>query len=514
MPFPSNVGETDLKYLRLKGALNVPSSAVRAKLWECYFQLVHPNLPILDRDQVMRCLSPGTNRQKISLLLFHCVMLTAQLFLDVHQNGGTNPASFKTMFDRARMLFNLGWETDPHTLLQSALLLSHYPQSSPTMSRGPHYWVSQAVSLAYAIGLHRSPTEGSLSPREQSLRKQLWWSMYIRERLVTTDCGLPSIIREDTYDMPMLALKDFESAPLWPSDDDSSTFTSQDTIDQKRHSGVIFIEKAKIALIIGRLVPISILEYGYEEQPLERTWPRIQSKPVSLAQLDEIRRDLNLWAKQLPLEILCIQTKVSDAEGPAPNIIFNLNHSMLFILYHLVTNHLASLHWLQAALPSRNAPEEAITALWAATRPIINLVDDLIDDNMMGYFQLIGPSLIRPLLLCKMLNRIPTRMYPILETERIPLLVEKIGKSDRFYTCALCFLEMANKVSPNASTPERCENDVSASRGSPTQPNVFDALLDDYAFPSYSIYDISTFEQIFESWDSLMTKASTLGIPS
>ncbi|KAI7969243.1 hypothetical protein EIK77_002258 [Talaromyces pinophilus] len=441
-------------------------------------------------------------------------MLTAQLFLDVHENSCTNPVPLKIMFDRARMLFDLGWETDPLTLLQSALLLSHYPQSSPTMSRGPHYWVSQAVSLAYAIGLHQGPTGMSLSPREQSLRKQLWWSLYIRERLVTTDCGLPSMIREDTYDVPMLALKDFESAPLWPGDDDSSAFTSQDTIDQKRHSVVIFIEKAKIALIIGRLVPISILEYGNEEQSLESTWPRIRSKPVSLSQLDEIRRDLNRWAKQLPLEILCIQTKVSDAKIPAANIIFNLNHSMLFILYHRVTNHLASLHWAQAALPSRNAPEHAITALWAATRPIINLVDGLIDDNMLGYFQLIGPSLIRPLLLCKMLNRAPTRMYPILETERIPFLVEKIGRNDPFYTSALYFLQIANKDSPNASSSERCENDVSASPLSPPQPNVFDALLDDFAFPSYSIYDISMFEQIFESWEDLMSKASTLGMPS
>jgi hypothetical protein len=74
MPFPSNVGEADLKYLRLKGALNVPSSAVRAKLWECYFQLVHPILPILDRDQIIALSFPGyqsTEDQSITIPLCH-----------------------------------------------------------------------------------------------------------------------------------------------------------------------------------------------------------------------------------------------------------------------------------------------------------------------------------------------------------------------------------------------------------------------------------------------------------
>ncbi|KAL2846379.1 fungal-specific transcription factor domain-containing protein [Aspergillus pseudoustus] len=496
-PIPSHIADADLRYFWLKGALNLPSTDA-CKLWDSYFQLVHPNLPILDRDRIMPCLSTGNGRHTISLLLFHCVMLVAQIFLDAYDNRCTNPAALQIMFDRARVLFDLGWETDRLTLLQSAILLSHYPTTTSTASKGPDYWISQAVSFAYALGLHRDPAETSRSPRDRSLRKQLWWSLYIRERLLHLDWGLPWIIWESAYDVPMLGPEDFESASLWPSDEDCSRHcTSQHTIDDQRLLVMTLIEKAKIARIIGRLVPISMGDSESIEHERQAKWLCRPIGAPTLRQVKAIMRDLYRWVRELPLEVICIQAGTPTTQRTVRSIMLDLNCSLLFCLYYLVTYHLTSLRWLQLATPSGTAPEDAIKALWAATRPIIHAVDRLMDDKLLGCFQLIGPSLIRPLLLCKILNnQAPPWMYPVLEIERIPLLVEEIGKNDRFFTWARSFPHIGilkdDPSNCNTSTSEACEVDVAGLCASLMGPNIFDVVLSELASPSAgSEYSVS-----------------------
>ncbi|KAL2848865.1 hypothetical protein BJY01DRAFT_246089 [Aspergillus pseudoustus] len=458
----------------------------------------------------MSSLALATVRQTISLLLFHCVMLIAQLFLDIHENCNTDPATLHAMFERACLLFDLGWETDELTLLQSALLLSHYPLSSMA-ARGPTYWLSQAVSFAYALGLHQGFTETSFCAREQSLRKQLWWSVYIRERLLTLDYDQPWMIWENAYDVPMLAVEDFDSGSLLPSDHDCSPLTSQyTTYQQQRQLALVFIEKAKAATIIGRLLPISIGDCGAGEQKDQCPLPRIQIRAPARAQLDQIDRDINSWAGQLPLGIRCDKPRVRGTKADARKIIFDLNHCMLFTLYYLVTSHLAALRWLEEASPSSFAPKHAIQALWAATRPLMNLADGLLDDNLLGYFQIIGPSLIRPLLVCKMLNnRAPPWMYPILEVERIPLLIGKIGWGDPFYAHAVLSLHIGDEDPSSSSVSDTCQTAAKDdSISTPTPPNIVDAVLGGFALPSDPSPSISSFEQVFASWGVSTTTTS------
>jgi hypothetical protein len=67
-----------------KGALSVPFPALREALWKAYVLSVHPFTPLLDLHSFDRILRQGSGaNEKMSLLLFHAVMLTGMRSVDI-----------------------------------------------------------------------------------------------------------------------------------------------------------------------------------------------------------------------------------------------------------------------------------------------------------------------------------------------------------------------------------------------------------------------------------------------
>ena len=89
---------------------------------------------------------------------------------------------------------------------------------TPGDAKGGWHWIGIATSLAFTLGLHRKIDAIALDPGERRLRRRIWWSCYIRDRMFALVLNRPWRIRDGEYDTPMLTLADFEINEA-PSDD-------------------------------------------------------------------------------------------------------------------------------------------------------------------------------------------------------------------------------------------------------------------------------------------------------
>lgn len=509
-PIPSHIGDDELTYLRAKGALRLHTPAVRDRLWQCYFELVHPTLPVLDRATTVASLKAAKGSSKISLLLFHCVMLSARLFLDACEGRHTKPAALRAMFDRARVLFDMGYETDRITLIQCLLLMSLYPQpvDSP---KGSLNLIAQAASHAYVLGLHRNPARFSEDARNRSRRKQLWWSLYIRERMVLLDHGSPWIINERDHDVPMLTLDDFAHEPLCSEMNTKDIFTPERNASYHRKLALMLIERSKLAVIIGNLAPISANITDNRDQP----WPSIHPGVSDGTDVLKTGQLLDKWVASLPMEVACLQpNSYTDGQGDM-NSLLSVHVTSLMLLYHIASNHWAVLRWFQVSSPTLDISESAIKTLWTTTWPIIHLIDNPPAQQPFAHIQLLAPSLVRPLLLCAMLNRsTPFWLRLSSDTGYIPSLFERIGDTDPYFKHAVDYARNgAGQTPPPLSPPDSGTSggsedfEVDMDTMSPaTGMNVFDDMLNACS----SDIDITGLEVPFSDEVLLALEAGTI----
>lgn len=440
---PQHLANEDFQYIERKGALRLPSPSVRDTLWASYFQLVHPNCPILDCEEMLGVLRLDTGAPKISLLLFHSIMLAARLFLDAHETRSTSATTLQTMFNRARVLYDLGWEADPLVQLQSLLLMSFHP-SQIDNPKGSAHIVSRVVSSAYALGLHRDPTTIAETSRAVSIRKQLWWSIYIRERVTFLDAGLPWLIHEENHEVPMLTLDDLVQAPLTPTGDATSLPDQPDHVRESRQLDVLLIEKAKLAVITGRLVPIS-MGSDVLNIPFGDSVPQAQCSAPEIAVLMKIERDLDLWLNNIPIELSVVGGGAQNLSNRHDDRFLGSCHASIMLFYLIVANQISSLRWLRVGAATEEAPEYAMKNLSKMTRPIIGYVEKLQHRKYLHFVQMNSPSIIRPILLCLVLNRnMPFWMDPFFDFDNIPSLFTSIGTSDSYFQCSSSYLQKGN----------------------------------------------------------------------
>ena len=114
-------------HLRDNGALQLPAEATCDKLISAFFHWAAPLVPILDRKEFLKSYQDPNNRP--SLLLIQAVLAAGSTVA-----GGSNLTTIPetpvpiaaTYFDRARMLYEANYETDPVTLVQSLILMGWY----------------------------------------------------------------------------------------------------------------------------------------------------------------------------------------------------------------------------------------------------------------------------------------------------------------------------------------------------------------------------------------------------
>ncbi|GES62981.1 hypothetical protein ATEIFO6365_0014009700 [Aspergillus terreus] len=86
-----------------------------------------------------------------------------------------------------------------NTVMARALLSIYLTQTG--MPREAWKMLSHAVRLGQDMGLHRSPCRFNLPSEQQTMRRRVWWCLYVMDRLLSMNLGRPLAIEDADCDV-------------------------------------------------------------------------------------------------------------------------------------------------------------------------------------------------------------------------------------------------------------------------------------------------------------------------
>lgn len=106
-PLPDSIAPEDVEFLRFRGALSIPESGLRNELLRSYIQWVHSFMPVVNLQELLRCVAENDPNGNVSVLLFQAVMFVGTAFVDLQhlQDAGyaTRKDARNAFFTRLRV---------------------------------------------------------------------------------------------------------------------------------------------------------------------------------------------------------------------------------------------------------------------------------------------------------------------------------------------------------------------------------------------------------------------------
>lgn len=210
-------------YLSAEAVNDLSSSPVRHvldALVDTYFKDIHPGFPIVDEANFRKRYDDPENPP--ALIVFQAMLLAAARITDHPQVAASREITTAVLYKRAKTLFDLRHEHDRVDLIQAALLMAWYVESSDTVASNAYYWVGSAVRIAFGMGLHRTASLRYVPPNRRRFDrkyKKIWWTLLYSEVMLALEYGRPSLIRIDDFDVGVLEDDDFKN--MDDSDDDA-----------------------------------------------------------------------------------------------------------------------------------------------------------------------------------------------------------------------------------------------------------------------------------------------------
>lgn len=230
------------------------------------------------------------------------------------------------------------------SLVQALLLLTYYYET-PDDQKDTWHWMGVATSVAHTIGLHRNPDKANMDPKRIKLWKRIWWSTYMRDRLIALGMRRPTRIKDEDYDVPLLTLDDFEIAAV---PDNISCIPADCVVARdvamQRQLAICCIQKAKLCLCISNVLSKQYCVLNNNQGLLnDRTTMMLLPKKLDPQKSDVKHCDTELkkWQDELPKE-------ARYEEASSGNRSVDLHKSLLHMVYYTT---LSALHRPQV-LPS------------------------------------------------------------------------------------------------------------------------------------------------------------------
>ncbi|KAH8647523.1 fungal-specific transcription factor domain-containing protein [Ilyonectria robusta] len=399
----SHIGPDELAYLKNKGALTIPHTSLRNELAKAYIEFVYPYLPSIDLCDFLVVLNGHEMAlSSMSLILFQAIMFAGAAFVDMsHLNSAgylTRKAAQKELFQKVRLLYTLDCEPDRISLIQALLTLTFYYET-PDDQKDTWYWMGVVASEAYALGLHLVPEKSAT--KDFKLRKRIWWSVYMRDRMIGLGMRRPFQISED-YNVPMLTVDDFEVAeiPQRITCVAADCAVARDPVVQRRLA-TMCIAKVNLCLCVGRILSKHYLILQRNQGvATDRTSSLLVPKELHW-ETSDIRHwdgELNQWRKNLP-ENLLRQESLTEHRS------INLHRSLLHMIFFAA---LSTLHrpWAMSQTPPRPLASPAALLQTEQSREIVRqaataittIVKSLDDADLVQYLPLTGVTVLLPAL--------------------------------------------------------------------------------------------------------------------
>lgn len=228
--------------------------------------------------------------------------------------------------------------------MQALLLLTYYYET-PDDQKDTWHWMGVATSVAHTIGLHRNPEKTNMDQEKTKLWKRIWWSTYMRDRLIALGMRRPTRIKAEDYDVSMLTLDDFEISAL---PDSVTCISAECTIardtDKQRQLAIMCIEKAKLCLCISHVLSKQYCVLNNQQGPAnDRTTMMLLPKKLDpeKCEVKACDHELQTWIDQLPEE-------ARYKEESSGNASIDLHRALLQMIFYTT---LSALHRPQV-LPS------------------------------------------------------------------------------------------------------------------------------------------------------------------
>ncbi|OQD80141.1 hypothetical protein PENANT_c039G09033 [Penicillium antarcticum] len=315
--------------LTREGALIYPAPAMCDILIRAYFDWLHPCFPILDRATVQSGYQDGTlSPLLLQSMLFIGVSLCSDTALE--STGFRNRYQAKGEFyERAKDIYDSGWETDTIIRLQSLFLLSFW-RGTPSEERDVRFWLGAAIGLAQKKGMHVMYAEN---------RK--YWPT-VRDQQTSAALGLPPRIRDEDCQTADLEASDFEeSEPI----NQSEIFRAPPEVHVSYVVGM-----AQLARLLREIVSTQYLPgHSKLDNP---------ARPM-------LHQDLIEWKSNLPRELQFQSPMTREA-------------MFLVGMLHMAYKPL----FLQP--PGRSTKSEGNMALDAATRST-RVLEDMLSENLVQH---------------------------------------------------------------------------------------------------------------------------------
>ncbi|KAK5114897.1 hypothetical protein LTR62_002056 [Meristemomyces frigidus] len=419
-PLPPKLSADDILYLEKKGALTIPAVPLRDELLRCYVEFIHPFMPLLNIHDMVRTIDRNDGSSSFSLLLFQSIMFAGIASVDMRYlkaaGYDTRRDARREFFQKTRLLYDFDVEADRVSLIQSLLLMTYWYET-PDDQKDSHHWMGIAVSLSHTIGLHRNPEKSAAMDKpRQRLWKRIWWSTYMRDRLVALGMRRPTRIKDTDFDVPMLELDDFETELLpegpccIPAD-----CTTLRSAEKQRQLAIMCIEKAKLCVCISNVLSVqySVLHNNHGVVNQEGTTTRTTMMLVANRQDPEVNDvegcdvELKHWHDSLAEEAKYVEPTWADVDAGDDDLV--LNRSLLHMIYYAT---LSALHRPQVlpstAMPPRSTQSEQLEisrkAVRLAAGEITNIANRLYNLDLVRFLPTPGITVLLPAIIIHLLD--------------------------------------------------------------------------------------------------------------
>ncbi|KAK7730390.1 hypothetical protein SLS53_009009 [Cytospora paraplurivora] len=416
-PLPVKIGPEEVSYLTCKGALSLPEPGLQRHLLQAYIEFVHPFMPLLElHDFLGRINTRDGKNGQVSLLLYHAVMFAASAFVKMqalNEAGFDNRrAARKAFFQKARLLYDFDYESDRLVLVQ-ALLLMTYWYEAPEDQKDTWHWMGVAISLAHTIALHRNPA--SVSATQHKLRKRIWWSCFMRDRLIALGMRRPTRIKDEDFDVPMLEATDFEGKVLA---DDNHTLPPECTLmrdtKMQRELAEMCVQKAKLCVLISHMLKaqysVLIRDRARPEATTKTTVMLLPKKDMDDGQIKSVQHvdaELAAWYNALPASCQYRPLTSADVEnGRSPVAV---QRDLLHMVFQTTISALHRPQFLpssplQAPAVSRAVQEISRSKVRNAATQITQMAAEMYKFGLESYLPTTGVTVVLPAMIMHLLH--------------------------------------------------------------------------------------------------------------
>ncbi|QPC65603.1 hypothetical protein HYE67_007834 [Fusarium culmorum] len=194
---------TQKETLVLWKAFDVPPQAARQSLLSAFLDYCNLWTPVLEPKDIqeLSCF----DQEKSSMLVAQSLWLAGSRVTSAPSVVAF--ASSDDFYHRAKAVFWSGVETDGMSAIKASLMLQWYnPQAPEHISfDNSGFWLKIGVGIAHQIGLHKEPPPGP----SKAIRRRLWWSLVVRDSLISVAHGRPRVINLDDSDVQPPMASDF-----------------------------------------------------------------------------------------------------------------------------------------------------------------------------------------------------------------------------------------------------------------------------------------------------------------